>query len=89
MKLKALLIDGTMIDLGKDCPCSSHEGPHLIHTDALWLASNRKLLVKGRDDALPAEAQQAALKGYCDEENSRRAAKQAFCTSRKIVEIYA
>lgn len=31
----------------RDCDCQTHEGPHWLHVDALWQASNRRMLAAG------------------------------------------
>lgn len=36
--------DGRVIVLEKDCGCLGHDGPHWLHMNDLWRASNRTLL---------------------------------------------
>ena len=45
--MKALLTNGTIVTLQKDCECQTHDGPHWLHMDAMYRASNRALLAKG------------------------------------------
>lgn len=42
--MKAELINGTIVELAKDCECLTHEGPHWIHMDRLWYERNMTLL---------------------------------------------
>lgn len=45
--MKALLTNGKMIDLRKDCACHHHEGPHFIYVNTFWKALNQRLLANG------------------------------------------
>lgn len=43
--MRAQLIDGSIVDLPKDCHCVGlHEGPHWLHMDDLWRKMNREIL---------------------------------------------
>jgi len=45
--MKAQLIDGSVVELKKDCECGTHEGPHWLYLDRI----DRELNL-----ALPADA---------------------------------
>ncbi|NIN00474.1 MAG: hypothetical protein GTO24_21050 [candidate division Zixibacteria bacterium] len=40
--MKAILNDGTIVELEKDCGCTHHEGPHWLHMDKLDQRLNQK-----------------------------------------------
>lgn len=42
--MRAELVDGSIVDLQKDCDCLTHDGPHWLHMDRVWHAMNRELL---------------------------------------------
>ena len=45
--IKAKLVDGTIIELVKDCECVHHTGPHWLHLDDLDKRRARELLDQG------------------------------------------
>lgn len=42
--MQAELMDGSIVELQKDCDCVTHAGPHWLHMDGLWRAMNQALL---------------------------------------------
>ncbi len=45
--MKAELTSGEIVELQKDCECTTHAGPHWIHMDLLWYNRNMALLNDG------------------------------------------
>lgn len=42
--MQAELVNGSIIELQKDCDCITHDGPHWLHMDRVWHAINQELL---------------------------------------------
>jgi len=54
---RAKMLDGTVIELTKDCECldSIHEGPHWLHADKLWKESIGRMMDRGNFRGVPYE----------------------------------
>lgn len=73
--MKAKLIDGSVVELIKDCDCITHIGPHWLHMNNLWHERNQKLLDTGN------------LYGFMHEEVLRLEQKAYDMESKEISEI--
>lgn len=41
------LADGSVVVAAKDCTCRDHDGPHWLHDNDMWRASNAQLRAIG------------------------------------------
>lgn len=76
--MKAMLSNGSVIELKKDCECLAHDGPHWLHTDETRRLANKKLLEMGSF---------LACQGFAVEEQSRLRDKMAKMQALGIAEI--
>lgn len=53
--MKALLKDGTVIALQKECECTIHDDPHWLYMDRSWHARNQQLLYAGNTSGFMVE----------------------------------
>lgn len=81
----ALLKDGTVIELIKDCGCITHEGPHWLHMDRLDRAHALGLLPPGGLQA--SRIDRLALMGFIAEEIARLGEKRYQMLARGIEKL--
>lgn len=65
--MKAELVNGSIVELPKDCDCLTHDGPHWVHMDRVWRAMNQELLSIGTD---------LAIRGFVQEDLARLQIKE-------------
>jgi len=82
--MRARLRDGRVIELAKDCDCSTHSGPHWLHADRLWLEGNRALL---RPEGDPTRSMLGCF-GFAREEAARLAEKARQLRMHGVEEIF-
>lgn len=78
----ALLGDGSVIRLTKDCNCCNHDGPHFLYMDAYWKSNNAVYAEEGRKKGSGLIIESAAK-----EEVRRLQEKSRFFKDRGIVRL--
>ena len=73
--IKFELTDGTVVVAAKDCECADHAGPHWLHADERWKASNQALLELAETGSTATQRYFAA-QGVAVEESARLASER-------------
>lgn len=69
------LTDGSTVVAAKDCDCRNHDGPHWLHDNDMWRASNERLRAAGN------------IRGFIVADLARVREKHWHMERDKIVEI--
>lgn len=77
--MKAILTDGSIVALPRDCPCTHHDGPHWLHMDSIQRQTN---MAAWRDSMTEVEAHHLA-----ESEIARLHEKAAHMERLGIVQI--
>lgn len=80
----ALLENGSIIRLTKDCNCRHHKGPHFLYMDSYWKSNNAVYAEEGKKKGNPLIIESAAK-----EEVRRLQEKSRFFKDRGIVRLLA
>ena len=78
----ALLENGSIIRLIKDCNCCNHDGPHFLYMDSCWKNQTESYAEEGKKKGNPLIIESAAK-----EEVRRLQEKQRFFKDRGIVKL--
>ena len=87
--MRARLATGKVVELGKDCGCALHDGPHWVHMDEVDKTLNRRHLETAQRQMASGNVEGAglSLKAFAEAELVRLQEKRRQMEQRCIQEL--